>query len=96
MLSFFVKRPVTTIMFVLFWVVLGLYSLPKMNIERTPPMDLPLVTATFVYPGAAPAEMESQVIEKAEDAINEISVPSPPIIIAPKSVVLSWPNLTWA
>lgn len=73
MLKFFVKRPVTTIMFVLFFVALGLVSFPKMNVERTPAIDFPMVTATFVYPGAAPAEIESQVIKKAEDAMSEVS-----------------------
>ncbi len=73
MLKFFVRRPVTTVMFVLFWVVLGFVSFPKMNIERTPSVDMPMVTATFVYPGAAPAEIESQVIKRAEDAISEVS-----------------------
>ena len=73
MLKFFVRRPVTTVMFVLLWVVLGLVSFPKMNIERTPALDFPMVTATFVYPGAAPAEIESQVIKKAEDAMSEVS-----------------------
>ena len=73
MLKFFVRRPITTIMFVLFWVVLGLVSFPKMNIERTPAIDLPMVTATFIYPGAAPAEIESQIIKRAEDAISEVS-----------------------
>lgn len=73
MLKFFVRRPVTTVMFVLFWVVLGLVSFPKMNIERTPAIDFPMVTATFIYPGAAPAEIESQVIKRAEDAISEVS-----------------------
>lgn len=73
MLNFFVRRPITTLMFVLFWVVLGLVSFPKMNIERTPSLDFPMVTATFVYPGAEPAEIESQVIKKAEDAIAEVA-----------------------
>ena len=73
MLKFFVRRPVTTVMFVLFWVVLGFVSFPKMNIERTPSVDFPMVTATFVYPGAAPAEIESQIVKKAEDAISEVS-----------------------
>lgn len=73
MLKFFVNKPVTTLMFVLFWVVLGIVSFPKMNIERTPALDFPMVTATFVYPGAAPAEIESQVIKKAEDAMSEVS-----------------------
>lgn len=73
MLKFFVSRPITTLMFVLFWVVLGLVSFPKMNIERIPSLDFPMVTATFVYPGAEPSEIESQVIKKAEDAISEVA-----------------------
>ncbi len=73
MLKFFVRRPITTLMFVLFWVVLGAVSFPKMNTERTPPVDFPMVNATFIYPGATSAEMESQVIKKAEDAISQVA-----------------------
>ena len=73
MLKFFVRRPITTVMFVLVWVVLGLVSFPKMNVERTPPMDFPMVTTTFIYPGASPEEMESQIVKKAEDAISQVS-----------------------
>jgi HAE1 family hydrophobic/amphiphilic exporter-1 len=73
MLKFFVKRPVTTVMFVLLFVVLGIVAYPKMNVERTPALDFPMVTATFIYPGAAPAEIESQVVKKAEDAISQVS-----------------------
>ena len=73
MLKFFVKRPVTTFMFVLFWVVLGIVSFPKMNVERTPPIDFPMVTATFIYPGATPEEIESQVIKRAEDSMSEVA-----------------------
>ena len=72
MLKFFVRRPITTLMFVLVWVLLGIVAFPKMNIERTPPLDLPMVTATFVYPGASSDEIESQVVKKAEDAISQI------------------------
>ena len=73
MLKFFVRRPITTIMFVLVWVVLGLVSFPNMNVERTPALDFPMVTATFIYPGAAPSELESQVVKRAEDAMSEVS-----------------------
>ncbi|MBO7066000.1 MAG: efflux RND transporter permease subunit [Alphaproteobacteria bacterium] len=72
MLKFFVRRPITTLMFVLVWVLLGLVAYPRMNIERTPSLDFPMVTATFVYPGASSDEIESQVIKKAEDAISEV------------------------
>ncbi|MCL2331523.1 MAG: efflux RND transporter permease subunit [Proteobacteria bacterium] len=73
MIRFFIKHPVTTVMFVLFWVVLGITSWPRMNVETTPPIDLPMITATFIYPGASPDEIESQVIKRAEDAISEVA-----------------------
>lgn len=73
MLNFFIRKPVTTVMFVLFWVVLGLVSFPKMNIERTPSVEFPIVTSSFIYPGASPAEIESQVLKKAEDAVSEVA-----------------------
>lgn len=73
MLKFFVRRSVTTVMFVLFWVILGFYSFNSMNIERTPSLDFPYVTASFVYPGAEPAEIESQILKKAEDAMSEVA-----------------------
>ena len=73
MLKFFVRRPITTLMFVLVWVVLGLVAFPNINIERTPALDFPMVTATFIYPGAAPEELESQAVKRAEDAMSEVS-----------------------
>ena len=73
MLKFFIRRPVTTIMFVLFFVILGLVSFPKMNVERSPSVDFPYVTATFIYPGASSEEIESQVVKKAENAMSEIA-----------------------
>ena len=73
MLQFFIKRPVTTITFVLFFVILGLVAFPKMNIERTPSVDFPYVTVTFVYPGASSSEIESQVVKRAENAVSEVA-----------------------
>lgn len=73
MLKFFIRKPVTTIMFVLFFVILGIVSFPKMNVERTPSVDFPYVTATFVYPGASSEEIETQVIKKAENAMSEVA-----------------------
>ena len=73
MLKFFIRKPVTTIMFVLFFVILGLVSFPKMNVERTPSVDFPYVTVTFVYPGATPEEIETQVVKKAENAVSEVA-----------------------
>ncbi len=73
MIDFFVRRPVTTIMFVMVFVVLGIYSFANIQIEKTPKIELPMVTVTAVYPGATPLEIETLVVKKIEDAIAEIS-----------------------
>jgi HAE1 family hydrophobic/amphiphilic exporter-1 len=44
-----------------------------MNVERTPSVDFPYVTATFIYPGASSEEIETQVVKKAENAMSEVA-----------------------
>ena len=73
MIEFFVKHRVTTVMFVLVFVVLGLYSYTNLLVEKTPKMDFPIVTVSVIYPGATPLEVETLVIKKIEDAVSEIS-----------------------
>ncbi len=73
MIEFFVKRPVTTIMFVLVFVVLGIVSFSNILVEKTPKVDFPIVTVSVTYPGATPLEVETLVVNKIEDAVAEIS-----------------------
>jgi len=73
MIEFFVKRPVTTLMFVGLFMVLGIVSFFNLNIEETPRIDWPIVNVEVVYPGATPYEIETQIVNKIEDAVAEIS-----------------------
>ncbi len=73
MIEFFVKRPVTTIMFILLFVVLGAVSFFSINIEREPKIDFPIVTISIPFPGATPLEVETLVVDKIEDAVSELS-----------------------
>ncbi|NLE64682.1 MAG: efflux RND transporter permease subunit, partial [Elusimicrobia bacterium] len=73
MIRFFVRHPVTTIMFVMVFVVLGISSYLKLNIEEVPSVDFPIVTVSVQYPGATPLEVETLVIDKVEDAVSELS-----------------------
>ena len=73
MIESFVKRPATTWMMVLVFVVLGVVSYFNLIVENTPKIDLPLVSIKVVYPGASPADIETQIIKKIEDVIAEIS-----------------------
>ena len=73
MIEFFVKHKITTVMFVLVFVVLGFFSYSNLMIEKTPKIDFPIVTVSVTYPGANPLEVETLVVKKIEDAISEIS-----------------------
>lgn len=73
MIETFVKRPATTVMFVLVFVLLGFVSFFNLNIEQSPRIDFPLVVVNLTYPGASPEQIESQAIKKVEEVIAEIS-----------------------
>jgi hydrophobic/amphiphilic exporter-1 (mainly G- bacteria), HAE1 family len=73
MIRFFVKNPITTIMFVLFFMVLGVVSFFNLQVEKNPKIEFPIVTVTVPYPGATPLEVETSVIKKMEDAVAQLS-----------------------
>ncbi|HYW95231.1 MAG TPA: efflux RND transporter permease subunit, partial [Bacteroidales bacterium] len=68
-----IKR--TTISVVLFTILIigGIYSYFQLSKEFIPNLDMPINTITTVYPGASPAEVESSVTKKVEDAISTLS-----------------------
>jgi len=73
MIEFFVKRPVTTIMFIMAFVVMGLVSFTNLAIEFTPKIDFPIVSISTTYPGATPQEVETLIVDKVEDQVAELS-----------------------
>lgn len=68
-----IKRPVFTAMISLGIIVLGAVGYSRLGVNLFPDVQFPVATVTTVYPGASPAEVESQVTEKIEDAI--VSLP---------------------
>jgi len=73
MIEFFVKRPVTTIMLIMVFVIMGFVSLYSLSIEKAPKVDFPIVTISVTYPGATPLEVETLVVKKIEDVVSELS-----------------------
>ncbi len=69
----FINRPVTTVMLVSVFVVLGVIAYQRLNMDLFPEIDFPLVMITLVYEGAAPEEIETQLVKKVEDAVASIS-----------------------
>ncbi|MDO9639145.1 MAG: efflux RND transporter permease subunit [Pseudotabrizicola sp.] len=68
-----IKNPIAPILAFFLLMVLGWNSFNTLPITRFPNIDVPLVGITVVQPGAAPAEMESQVTKELEDAVAGIN-----------------------
>jgi len=68
-----VRRPVFTWVLVLSLVFVGLFAYPRLGVDRFPRIDLPFVTVSTVLLGAAPEEIETEVTDKIEEAVNTIS-----------------------
>ncbi|QKQ75826.1 efflux RND transporter permease subunit [Nostoc sp. TCL240-02] len=64
-----IKKPVPTIVLFLILTVVGWFSFISLGIDTNPNIDVPTVTIKVTQPGAGPAELESQVTKKIEDAV---------------------------
>ncbi|MDD2789707.1 MAG: efflux RND transporter permease subunit [Sulfurimonas sp.] len=67
-----IRRPITTLMYVITLVVFGYMSFKAMPSALFPNIDFPMVTVQTLYPGAESSTIESQVTDKIEEAISRI------------------------
>lgn len=68
-----VRRPVFATMLILSLTVVGLFSYKSLGVDLFPKIDLPTITVTVVNPGASPQEVETEITDKVEGAVNTIS-----------------------
>ena len=68
-----VKRPVFATMLVMSLVVVGVFSFFSLGVDLFPKVDFPTITVTVTNLGASPQEMETEITDKIEEAVNTIS-----------------------
>ncbi|HEU4410395.1 MAG TPA: efflux RND transporter permease subunit [Polyangiaceae bacterium] len=68
-----VRRPVFASVIILVLTVMGAFSYGRLGLDRFPKVDFPTVAVTTVSPGAAPEEVELEITDKIESALNTIS-----------------------
>ena len=68
-----VRRPVFASVLILSLTVLGIFAFGQLGVDRLPQVDFPTVAVTTRLPGAAPEQVESEVTDKIEEAVNTIS-----------------------
>jgi multidrug efflux pump subunit AcrB len=68
-----IRNPVPSIVLFLVLCLLGITSFMNLPITRFPNIDVPIVAVTVTQSGAAPAELETQVTKRVEDALSAIT-----------------------
>jgi hydrophobic/amphiphilic exporter-1 (mainly G- bacteria), HAE1 family len=64
-----IRNPIITMVLFLVLTLAGFVSFGLLNIDENPNIDVPTVAITVTQVGAAPAELETQITKKVEDAV---------------------------
>jgi len=67
-----IRRPIFASMIVLALVVIGTVSYIRLGVDRFPSVDLPTVSVRTSLPGASPEEIETEISQRIEEAVNTI------------------------
>jgi HAE1 family hydrophobic/amphiphilic exporter-1 len=71
--DFAIKRPLITVVSMLALVGFGLVALFQLQTDEFPEVQPPVVLTTVIYPGASPEQVEREVLDPIEEAIQSIS-----------------------
>jgi HAE1 family hydrophobic/amphiphilic exporter-1 len=68
-----VRRPIFASVLILVLCVLGIAGYLQLGVDRFPNVDFPYVVVTTTEPGASPQDIETEITDKVEEAVNTIS-----------------------
>ena len=87
-----IKRPIPAILLFIILCGAGLFGYSKLPISKFPDISMPLVSVSISLPGATPAQLETEVTRKVEDALASLSkVKLRSTTISPCAVCLNVP-----
>ncbi len=72
LIRYSIERPVAVVAAVLMVVMFGFVSLFMVPVQLTPDVRKPIISVRTVWPGASPAEIEREIINKQEDRLKGI------------------------
>ncbi|HYN21797.1 MAG TPA: efflux RND transporter permease subunit [Thermoanaerobaculia bacterium] len=67
-----IRRPVFAAMIIMALVVTGAASYGRLGVDRFPSVDLPTVSVRTALPGASTEEVETEVSQRIEEAVNTV------------------------
>lgn len=70
--DFAIKKPLITVVTMVAIAVSGLFALLQLKTDEFPEVSPPVVMTTIIYPGASPDQVERELLEPIEEAIQGI------------------------
>ncbi len=67
-----IRNPIPAVMLFIMLTLLGAMGFKSMKVQQFPDIDLPTITISASLPGAAPAQLETEVARKLENAVASI------------------------
>jgi multidrug efflux pump subunit AcrB len=67
-----IKNPIPAVMLFVLLTLAGVMAFKAMKVQNFPDLDLPTISVVASLPGAAPAQMETEVARKLENALASI------------------------
>lgn len=67
-----IERPVSVLVGALLILLFGALSIVGIPIQLTPDIVVPTVAVTTAWPGAAPTEIEAEILEEQEEALKDL------------------------
>jgi hydrophobe/amphiphile efflux-1 (HAE1) family protein len=67
-----IRNPVPTILIFTLLALAGFWGFARLPIQNFPDIDLPTVMVTLSQPGAAPAQLETEIARKVEDSLSTL------------------------
>jgi multidrug efflux pump subunit AcrB len=68
-----IRNPIPAILLFILLALAGIWGFQRLPTQNLPDFDMPMVTVSLAQPGVAPAQMETEVARKVEDALATLS-----------------------
>lgn len=69
-IKYSIGKPVTVAVAVIIVVMFGIIGLKQLPVQLTPDVETPKITVTTMWPGASPADIEKDIVEKQEEVLK--------------------------
>ncbi len=68
-----IRNPVPAILLFILLALAGLYSFRQLPVANYPDLDVPSINVSLIQPGAAPAQLETEVARKVENSLSTLA-----------------------